>query len=224
MPGQLLGVGFANLCYLTLPMRFIKASLLGGLLLLVWPALADADLRSQVAALAERHGFVVKGLDQLADEPAKPVQGDLLKQVERLLDRYDYILFHDAGGGIAELYIRNQKAAPPPKRAEQYRIDTRRRGRHHLVSADLVGPGSESLRVSLIVDTGASTIVLPSSAMARLGFVRSDLKRGLALTANGRVSTWRGTLVSVGIGDAVAEDVAVTFIADSRLGGRPCSA
>ena len=71
----------------------------------------------------------------------------------------------------------------------------------------------------MIVDTGASTIVLPSSLIARLGFDPDALASGIMETANRRVPGKKAVLASAEIGEAVERDVAVTFIDDSRLGG-----
>ena len=71
----------------------------------------------------------------------------------------------------------------------------------------------------MIVDTGATTIVLPSSLIERLGFIAGDLTDGLVETANRRVPGKKAVLTTVSIGETVERDVAVTFIDDSRLGG-----
>ncbi|MCH8113473.1 MAG: hypothetical protein IH905_16215 [Proteobacteria bacterium] len=64
-----------------------------------------ADLRAQLRELAAAHGFVVKGLERLGDDAATPVSGDLRHRIERLLEKYNFVLLHDADGGIAEVRI-----------------------------------------------------------------------------------------------------------------------
>jgi aspartyl protease family protein len=83
----------------------------------------------------------------------------------------------------------------------------------------LTGADGDRVTVPMIVDTGASTIVLPSSLIARLGFDEEALADGLMETANRRVKGKKAILASVEIGQAVQRDVAVAFIEDDRLGG-----
>jgi predicted aspartyl protease len=52
-----------------------------------------------------------------------------------------------------------------------------------------------------------------------LGFDVAELHDGWTQTANGRVRAKIGTLTSIDVGTAVAEDVRVTFLEDHRLGG-----
>ena len=79
--------------------------------------------------------------------------------------------------------------------------------------------GGDRVTVPMVVDTGASTIVLPSSLIGRLGFDAGALADGIMETTNRRVPGKKAVLTSAEIGAAVARDVAVTFIDDSRLGG-----
>ena len=70
----------------------------------------------------------------------------------------------------------------------------------------------------LMVDTGATRIVLPESMTRTLGFSDKDLKSGWTQTANGKVRTEQGILRSVQVGRAIVDDVAVNFVADEALG------
>ena len=204
--------------------RSSRLSLLGALVVLAGLAspsqlLAQAptpDLRAQLRELAAAHGFVVKGLERLGDDAATPVSGDLRHQIERLLEKYNFVLLHDADGGIAEVRISYPKQAAP-KLPDTYAIKTTRMGRHHVVEAVLVGLGSARTRTSLMVDTGATTLVLPASMIEPLGFQPDDLRDGWSQTANGRIAIKRGTLTSLWIGNVVAHDVAVAFVVDPRL-------
>jgi aspartyl protease family protein len=60
--------------------------------------------------------------------------------------------------------------------------------------------------------------VLPASLSSALGFRRADLQDGWTQTASGRVPIKRGFLPSVKIGEATAQNVEVSFIADELLG------
>ena len=70
-----------------------------------------------------------------------------------------------------------------------------------------------------MVDTGASTVVLPQSMIGRLGFAVGELRDGWTQTANGRVRAKVGKLQSIAVGTAMAQDVTVTFLEDNRLNG-----
>ncbi len=184
------------------------------------PARADeveSDLRGQIEALAARHGFAVVGLKRLKGAPAKSLTGDgLTRNVRAILGDYNYLLIHDRDGGIRQLRILGAKLPIQPL----YTIRTTRRGAHHLVETVLVGPNGTWQTFSLILDTGASTIVLPSSMIEEFGFKPNELKSGMANTANGPVPIRLGKLQQVQIGHAKAREVAVGFIADDKIGNK----
>lgn len=114
------------------------------------------------------------------------------------------------------------EAPPPPSDGESV-IRTRRMGPHHVVDAWLSGPGATRVPLALVVDTGASMLVLPASMQGRLGFDEVHLSDGLAQTARGTVRMKRGRLDRIELGGpeypAVQHDVDVAFIEDSSLGG-----
>ena len=140
---------------------------------LAWVGLAAAqdtngDLRSQIDALASRAGFTVNGLQRLGEASARPItEGSSSRQIEELLKGYNYIIVHDANGGIHELRILNPRSSsgPVPRRGV---VTSERQGRQHTVDAELVGPPGKKRTVRLVVDTGASIVVLPSSMIAPL--------------------------------------------------------
>ncbi len=198
----------------------LRFPILAACILLAWlalpmPAFAE-DLRKQLRDLAESHGVAITGLDRVADEVARPATGDARRRFERLLRDYTFILMHDAAGALKEVRISSRKGAAP-KPPDRHAIRTTRQGPHHVVQAELVGSGSARRRTSLIVDTGATTIVLPASMIEPLGFRPDDLRDGWSQTANGRIAIKRGTLTSLWIGNVVAHDVAVAFVVDPRL-------
>ena len=98
-------------------------------------------------------------------------------------------------------------------------MKTSRRGPHHVVKTILTGPTGKTQSVMLLVDTGASTIVLPNAMSETLGFSDNDLTRGWSQTANGRVRTKQGILRSARVGQALVKEVAVNFLDDKPLGG-----
>jgi len=125
------------------------------------------------------------------------------------------ILAQGTGGTVSpELSVINTVAMPG-----EHIIPARRSGSHQLVDAVLLGPGQVTQAVTLMVDTGASTVLLPLSIAPPLGFAMGDLSEGWTQTANGRVRAKTGTLQSVAVGSAAAQDVTVTFLDDKRLNG-----
>ena len=121
---------------------------------------------------------------------------------------------YNSRGAIQQLRIIGAKRPNQPL----YSVKTKRRGPHHLVEAELVGPNGMPQTVSLMLDTGASAIVLPASMIESLGFESGSLRAGTANTANGKVAIRNGKLRRVQIGHAEVYDVAVGFIADDKIG------
>ncbi len=181
---------------------------------------ANDSLRSQVEALASAEGFAVSGLNRIGPVPARAgAAGKTERRLESLLRGYDYILLHDAEGHIAELRISGLRA-PAAAVPQRYAVATTRRGLHHLVASELAGPDGVRRKVELIVDTGASSVVLPLSMTGSLGFRAEDLDDGWAQTAGGRVPVKLGRLGLVKVGAAQSSDVAVTFIDDEKIQGQ----
>ena len=102
-------------------------------------------------------------------------------------------------------------------------VATRRIGLHHLVAADVTGPGGSPVPVTLVVDTGATSVVLPASLIDELGYDETQLRNGVAQTARGRVQVKIGELSRIEIGgpeNAVGlNDVEVAFVKDAYLNG-----
>ena len=176
------------------------------------------SLRNGLEALADRHGFTIAGTDKLRDGATASESGNnLTKRLESLLSEYNYVLLYDAAGAVRELRI----LGPHPSAEEleqRVAVKSTRRGNHHVVEAIVVGPRGARRTLPFVVDTGASTIVLPSSMMEELGFQPSDLKDGQSQTAAGAVKIKLGKLKSVQVGHAQVRDVAVGFIEDDRIG------
>jgi aspartyl protease family protein len=224
------------LIYLSLLSRWpLKKSGMSPFLVLVMSLVATpndvlADLRAQLNELATMYGFEIQGLGLVGNESARVVSGDVRQQLDRLLGGYNYVVVDDEQGDIGkviilavgeagvlpEVGISNINILSPPG---THVIPARREGAHQVVDAVVVGPGQAPVAVSLMVDTGASTVVLPASMIALLGFDDEELRDGWTQTANGRVLAKIGTLDSVDVGTAVVEGVDVTFLDDRRLGG-----
>ena len=188
-----------------------------------------ASLRSQLRELAQQQGFEVQGLELVRREPAQAVAGDSRHQIKRLLSGYNYVVIDNDAGGIKKVIILargtrhtmypDQSVISAATMPGEHIIPARRSGAHQLVAATLVGPGQTPKSVSLMVDTGATTVVLPQSMIGQLGFADEALRDGWTQTANGRVRAKTGTLQSVAVGSATARNVTVTFLEDNRLNG-----
>ncbi len=182
-------------------------------------AVAQTDsLRAQLEALAKEGHFVVDGLERIGAEPANIAPGIPAERLKRLLEAYNHIVIEKGPGSIERVVIIGAKRPATKLKASPY-IKTTRWGAHHLVEVTITGMLNNARTVSVIVDTGASTIVLPESMIAPLGFQPEDLQNGITRTASGTVAMKVGTVKSVQVGNAFAADVKVTFIADRRLGG-----
>lgn len=178
-------------------------------------------LQAQVRALAEAEGFAVRALDKLGNDPGKPASGNAREQLETLLADYNHVLLSDDSGAIVSLIITSRIVARPPNlrpRPRDIEIETARRGPHHIVETTLVGPTGETKTLTLMVDTGASTIVLPKTLSETLGFSDGALRDGWSQTANGRVPSRQGVLRLAKVGRAEVRDVKVNFLDDGRLG------
>ncbi len=184
-------------------------------------SLAEAsppNLQTQVHELAVTHGFSVRGLDKLDDDPGKRVHGDPREQLNVLLSAFNYVLLTGDSGDIDTVMITSRIQPAGPVHQGIY-VKTIRRGSHHAVRATLTGPAGNPQSLVLLVDTGASLIILPESMSRTLGFSDEQLSTGWTQTANGKVRTKHGILQSVQVGQAFVEDVAVNFIDDDALGG-----
>jgi len=102
-------------------------------------------------------------------------------------------------------------------------IKTTRSFGHHVMRVTLEGPNGKTVLKSLLVDTGATEIILPTSMTGSLGFELNRLDETAVQTANGVISAWRGTLNSIELGgpdrSEVLRRVSVLFVDDDSLGG-----
>lgn len=184
------------------------------------PAEAAEDLRQQIYELALEHGFVVRGLDRVRPEPTRSAGGNVAQRLEDLLAGYSYALVRTPGGRIEKVVITGTRVAlPRPRVPRPVSVPTMRRGAHHVVGVELVGPGGVAHRIPLVIDTGATSVVLPTSLIPVLGFGALDLRDGRAQTANGVVAVKQGRLASVSVGTAEVPGVEVSFVADELLSG-----
>lgn len=177
-------------------------------------------LQDQLRAMAEARGFAIDGLGLIGEDPAGNAVGTPVEQVRHLLQGYNYVLTQDRPGVISQIRIISRRGESAAKGSSSIAyIEARRVGAHLQVDATLIGPNSIAKSVPLLVDTGASTLVLPASQMKELGFSAQDLRDGTSQTASGAVPIKLGLLRTVRVGSVSAADVEVSFIADESLKG-----
>ena len=105
--------------------------------------------------------------------------GDTYPRLRGLLEDFNHVIVQAPDGGIDRVILLGRKTAwvppPPPEAAPAEAspdqapaepdgdmvIPTERRGTAHVVNASLEGEGGKRASVSLAVDTGADSVVLP---------------------------------------------------------------
>jgi aspartyl protease family protein len=183
------------------------------------------NLKDQLEALSHDHNLTIKNTDLIQYSPPIKVTGSIEEQLKHLLVDYNFVQLSNSQGTIEKIIIMSVKSydhskpvqTEAPGKNTDANVKTTRNGYHHMVQTELSGPNGAKINLSLLVDTGATAIVLPASFQAKLGFNDHNLQSGISETANGRIETLHGTLKSVTVGNASANDVEVSFIADDKL-------
>ena len=98
-------------------------------------------------------------------------------------------------------------------------VKTRKRGRNHFISATLRSETGVEFDVSLMIDTGASIVVLPESMMSDLGIDYSQAVTRNVQTVNGITEALYSQVAALTIGEETINHIDVAFIADDLLGG-----
>ena len=184
------------------------------LLIAMFPVAGVEALQARLQALAQSHDFDLQGLDKVGAETAVSATGNLAAQLRLLLAAYNHVV-EGVAPSVQRVIILSAKQSVPHALV----IKTTSHRGHQMVNARLQGLAGHRVTAALIVDTGASSLVLPDSMMAPLGFNDADLPQRQGQTVNGMVSGKTAQLASVSVGGAVARDVTVLFVADDRLGG-----
>lgn len=204
--------------------------------LCAWMGVAGAtqvEVAGELERLMTQYGFQMKpaDLDATRDKKARAEDGtDLLPRLRVLLEGFDHIIVQSSQGGVERVLILGAKApyTPPPPAAPgpaaptlptEITLDTQRIGASHAVTLTLEGENGRRVQRTLLVDTGADYVVLPSSLIGQLGLAPGGLRQQQVQTANGSVDAALGTLPAVWLGIQRVTGVEVAFIEDGRLGG-----
>ena len=179
------------------------------------------NLQEALQALAHQAGFRVEGSERLEPILVQPPSGDLLKQVRHWLEGYNYTMTLRKPGVIESVRILGARGAPYSRQTSATtQVSTHRQGSHHVVEARLTGPSGSVKTLTLLIDTGASLLVLPASLERELGFTPETLQPGTSQTASGTEPVQIGHLTRVSLGHAEVADVEVAFLADDKLKGQ----
>lgn len=189
-------------------------------------------LSDQLKHIAQQQGFTLVGADKTGDAPAVKVSGgDPVAQVKGLLAGYDFVAIQPPDGKLQKIIILGRKNSAPAASAEAPKgegagkddivIPTERMDAHHLVLATVHSEAGGEFQGSLMVDTGASLVVLPQSALAQLNVPEEQLQDREVQTAKGKVKARAARVPMVQIGPLEVPNVEVAFIDDQLLGEHP---
>lgn len=199
---------------------------------------SQVPIKQELRRLAEAHGFELVVDDELLGDEAKGrlVEGDLRRQIQGLLDGFNSYIEPDEAGRIKRVIVSTAAVAvvaPPPgaeaageKASSDDRaasadviVETVRQGEHHAVRVSLEGPDGQRVNRVLLLDTGASFVALPDTAIRPLKIDPSSLKQRRVQTANGKATARMGRLAALWIGSLRIENVEVGFLPRDKLGG-----
>lgn len=198
------------------------------------PSVLRVDVAEELGRLSDEYGFDVVGEEHLTESSGRAHGRDAMERLRAILEAFDHIIVQDGHGGIDRvivLGITESGAAPSEANEPLVTVDgeappdapielpTIRRGSQHSVRVALEGEGGERLARVLLIDTGADTLVLPSSLIDDLGVDPASLKAREVQTANGRTEARTGRLAALWLGARRIADVEVSFLDDQKLGG-----
>jgi clan AA aspartic protease (TIGR02281 family) len=173
------------------------------------------DLFQQIETLQSKMNIEIVGMERIENEPKIVTRGNAEQQVKQLFAPFNHIVSRNTKGQIERIVIINKKQ---PQEDTRIVLPTRRKDNHFIVSASISGNGKFWKTVDMLVDTGASLVVLPDSMIAQLGMEESTFTKESIQTANGNVEAKIGMLQELKIGGETVENVQTAFIADAALG------
>lgn len=210
-----------------LPSRAIRSIWLAGALLtlaVLTPAAAappatapSPSAAARLEELARDHHFELEGAERMTEGEAPRVHLPLEAELKRLLQGFNHVVLRRPDGSVRKVLVLGR--AMPPQAPAEIALPLRRHGGHYRVEATLVGADGKALPVELVVDTGATYVVLPESLRQQLALAEESLHPVTVQTANGRMAARVGVLPALRLGAETVPNVAVAFVADEKLGG-----
>lgn len=216
---------------------FLKAGLVCfGAVFALSATAAQVDVATELERLASAYGFAVTGDEHVQDAVGRAEGDDPYLRVRLLLERFDHIIVQRPGGGIERVIVLGPAmpgSAPPktvievdapggeqdPNAPAHIELPTERNGNQHSVRVSLETADGKRIEHSLLIDTGADTLVLPASLITTLGIAADGLSTRQVQTANGRAEARIGRLAGVWLGEQRVADIEVAFLDDDKLGG-----
>lgn len=201
-------------------------------------AVGQVPVADTLTRMSTEAGFEVVGVEHAKDAYGRDEGGVTYPRLRGLLEDFNHVIVQTPSGGIDRVIVLGRKTpwvAPPPTEgnapaegapgqppaepAADLVIPTEKRGTAHMVNASLEGEGGKRADVSLAVDTGADSVVLPASLIPILAIKPQALEQREVQTANGKTTARVGRLAGVWFGDQKIANVQVSFIDDTKLGG-----
>ena len=118
-----------------------------------------------------------------------------------------------------ELYQENDPKDYQEDLPKKTVLNTQTQHNHHFIEVAFTGPTDIRIETQLMLDTGASFIVLPMHMMEELDISDEDMARRPLQTANGVIESFVTKLPLLEIGNEKIHDVEVAFVEDGSMGG-----
>ena len=135
------------------------------------------DLRWHLETLAAERGFRIESVDLIGDEQkSNHKTKKLANRISQLLANYNFIISRDSQDRIAQLTIVGLGISPTATPPAPENIKTERYHSEHYVEVILTGPNGQFMPLKFMVYTGASTLLLPQSLGASLGYAANQLE------------------------------------------------
>lgn len=209
-----------------------------GLVPLLARAGQQTDIYTELMRLSSTEGFAVSGAQMLEGAQGWIEEGDVYSRLQGLLEGVDHIIVQGEEGNVLRVIILGNdvdQAGSDPLGAtgatgsgdDAAKLDeddgrivlkTRRKGKQHLATVSLESKSGRRIQRTLLIDTGASSVVLPSSLIGQLGLVSRKLEQLEVQTANGKTNARVARLPAIWLGSQRIESIDVAFIADHKLG------
>lgn len=188
-----------------------------GLLLLGPVNGSAAELSGLLKSWSAEHGFALFG-DALTAQHDVDLPGEgtpLARQLRHVLEGYAYILETRRDGSVVRLAIMGENGAKP---VPSGRIELAMSGPKgdKRIQASLRGPGG-TVQLPMLVDTGASLVVLPKSLAEPLGLSLAGARSIKLRTANGDIEGQRLNLPAIKLGNTAVEKVDIAMVESETI-------